>query len=71
MSSASKITLLASVFGSVCIIAFVHWSQQDDRIRLRLGVIHDQERQERKRQNLEDLREQQRLQEHFENTLRR
>lgn len=62
MSSASKGTLTVSVIASLSIIAFVHWAQQDDRRKLRLGVIRDQERQERKRRNAEELREQQRLQ---------
>lgn len=62
MSSASKVTLTVSVIASLSIIAFVHWAQQDDRRKLRLGVIRDQERQERKRRNEEELREQQRLQ---------
>ena len=62
MSSASKVTLTVSVTASLSIIAFVHWAQQDDRRKLRLGVIRDQERQERKRRNEEELREQQRLQ---------
>lgn len=65
MSAASKVTLLGACVSTVGIITFVHWSQQDDRRRLRQGVIKDQERQERKRQNLEDLKEQQRLQEYF------
>lgn len=62
MSSASKVTLTVSVIASLSIIGFVHWAQQDDRRKLRLGVIRDQERQERKRRNEEELREQQRLQ---------
>ena len=62
MSSASKVTLTVSVIASLSIIAFVHWAQQDDRRKLRLGVMRDQERQERKRRNEEELREQQRLQ---------
>ena len=62
MSSASKVTLTVSVIASLSIIAFVHWAQQDDRRKLRLGVIRDQERQERIRRNEEELREQQRLQ---------
>ena len=62
MSSASKVTLTVSVTASLSIIAFVHWAQQDDRRKLRLGVIRDQERQEGKRRNEEELREQQRLQ---------
>ena len=65
MSTASKITLIGACISSVGIIAFVHWSQQDDRRRLRQGVVKDLERQERKRQNLEDLKEQQRLQQYF------
>ena len=67
MSTASKITLLGACVSTLGIITFVHWSQQDDRIRLRQGVIKDQERQERKRKNLEDLKEQQRLTHYFEN----
>jgi len=66
MSTASKVTLVGACISSLGIISFVHWSQQDDRKRLRQGVIKDIERQERKRQNLEELREQQRLQQYFE-----
>lgn len=66
MSTASKVTLVTVCMVSASIISFVHWSQQDDRKRLRLGVIKDQERQEQKRKNLEDLKEQQRLTEYFE-----
>ena len=62
MSSASKITLALAGVTSLSIIGFVHWAQQEDRKKLRLGVIRDQERQERKRQNEEELREQQKLQ---------
>lgn len=66
MSTASKVTLVSVCMISVGIISFVHWSQQDDRRRLRQGVIKDQERQERKRRNLEELREQQKLTEFFQ-----
>ena len=61
MSTTSKIALSLAIAGSTGIIYFVHWSQQNDRKRLRQGVILDKERQERKRLNLEDLKEQQQL----------
>lgn len=61
MSTTSKIALSLAISGSAGIVYFVHWSQQNDRVRLRQGVIYDIQRQERKRLNLDDLKEQQRL----------
>ena len=39
----------------------MHKEQNDERERIHLGVIRDQERQERKRQNQIEFEEQQRL----------
>jgi len=66
MSTISKITLGLSCTITISIVAFVHLAQQDEKKRMRLGVIRDQERQERKRQNAQDLKEQQRLEAYFQ-----
>jgi len=66
MSTVSKITLGLSCTVTISIVAFVHLAQQDEKKRMRLGVIRDQERQERKRQNAQDLKEQQRLEAYFQ-----
>lgn len=61
MSLASKVTLAASCTITSVIVALVHKEQNDERERIHLGVIRDQERQERKRQNQIEFEEQQRL----------
>ena len=65
MSTTSKVTLLAITGAAAYSVYFVHKQQDEERVRLRLGVIRDEERQERKRKNIEELKEQQRLQEYL------
>lgn len=55
MSMLSRLAVVASVVSSAAIILFVHKKQEYDRVRLHQGVIVDQERQERKRMNLQEL----------------
>ena len=61
MSLASKITLAVSCAGTSFVVWLVHKDQENERIRVHQGVIKDQERQERKRQNQLEFEEQQRL----------
>ncbi len=44
----------------------VHAEQEKDRFRLHQGVILDQERQLRKKQNIEEMQEQAKLREYLE-----
>lgn len=57
MSLLSKLSVCASVLVSIGIIALVHNKQEADRVRLHQGVLIDQERQARKRQNLQDMKD--------------
>uniref|UniRef100_A0A1X7UWZ0 Uncharacterized protein n=1 Tax=Amphimedon queenslandica TaxID=400682 RepID=A0A1X7UWZ0_AMPQE len=53
---------LGLAFGfAIGIIIFVHRNQKSDRERMKEGVVRDMERQERKKQNLLLLKEQQEL----------
>ncbi|XP_069811052.1 protein PET117 homolog, mitochondrial [Dendropsophus ebraccatus] len=58
MSTRSKVVLGISVVLSVGIVVGVHVKQNLDRERLRMGVVHDLERQRRKEENLRLLQEQ-------------
>ncbi|KAM4041912.1 protein PET117 homolog, mitochondrial [Anomaloglossus baeobatrachus] len=58
MSTRSKVVLGISVVLSVGTVIGVHVKQNLDRERLRLGVVHDLERQRRKEENLRLLQEQ-------------
>ncbi|XP_075719070.1 protein PET117 homolog, mitochondrial [Rhinoderma darwinii] len=58
MSTRSKVVLGISVILSLGIVVGVHVKQNLDRERLRLGVVHDLERQRRKAENLRLLQEQ-------------
>ena len=49
MSTASKVTLLATTVGSLAIIWSVHSRQVEDRASLHQGIIKDIERQEKKK----------------------
>jgi len=53
MSTTSKVVFGLSCIASSCIIAFVHYQQQDDLIKLHEGVLKDIERQEHRRLQLE------------------
>eukprot|EP00052_Salpingoeca_macrocollata_P032253 m.5225 g.5225 ORF g.5225 m.5225 type:complete len:76 (-) comp3441_c0_seq1:60-287(-) len=61
MSTRAKATLAASCVFTVGMVAFVHWNQQQDRQLLKVGVVKDLERQQKKRERLADLHEQQKL----------
>ena len=61
MSTASKVTLVATVVGTLGIVWSVHKDQVDDRAKLHEGIIRDEERQAKKRENREALIAQQRL----------
>ncbi|XP_051164676.1 protein PET117 homolog, mitochondrial [Leptopilina boulardi] len=53
MSLASKVVLTLSCTGTIGIIAYVHYKQQYEQEQLHVGVIRDQENQERrKRENI-------------------
>ncbi|CAJ0920425.1 unnamed protein product [Ranitomeya imitator] len=58
MSTRSKVVLTISVVLSVGTVLGVHVKQNLERERLRLGVVHDLERQRRKEENLRLLQEQ-------------
>ncbi|XP_008314718.1 protein PET117 homolog, mitochondrial [Cynoglossus semilaevis] len=59
MSTASKVVLGVSVVLSIGAVGTVHLKQNWDRQRLRDGVLRDLERLERKKENLQKLKEQQ------------
>ena len=63
MSTASKVTLGATVVATLGIVWTVHKSQVDDRARLHEGIVRDEERQAKKKENKEALIAQQRLEE--------
>jgi protein PET117 len=65
-SLGSKITLAGAFGFAVTITALVHKMQNSDRQRLRQGVERDLERQERKKRNMEELKDQISLQKHLE-----
>jgi protein PET117 len=67
MSNLSKVVLLAAGGFAVSIILVVHLSQDADRKRLREGVKRDLERQQRKKDNVTELRRQQELTRTLEN----
>ena len=61
MSTASKVTLGATVVATLGIVWTVHKSQVDDRAKLHEGIVRDEERQAKKKENREALIAQQRL----------
>jgi len=62
MSTASKITLLATSVGTLAIIWTVHNRQVEDRAQLHQGIVRDIERQEKKKiENQHKLVQQQEL----------
>ena len=61
MSTASKVTLGATVVATLGIVWTVHKSQVEDRARLHEGIVRDEERQAKKKENREALLAQQRL----------
>ena len=61
MSTASKVTLGATVVATLGIVRTVHKSQVEDRARLHEGIVRDEERQAKKKENREALIAQQRL----------
>ena len=63
MSTASKVTLGATVVATLGIVWTVHKSQVEDRARLHEGIVRDEERQAKKKENKEALIAQQRLEE--------
>ena len=61
MSTASKVTLVATVVATLGIVWTVHKSQVEDRAKLHEGIVRDEERQAKKKENREALIAQQRL----------
>ena len=58
ISRGAKVALGGAFCFASAIIVLVHQMQNADRKRLKEGVIRDLERQERKRRNIEELKEQ-------------
>jgi len=58
MSALAKSVFFASCVGAIGIVAYVHWKQVLDRQYLHEGILRDIERQEKKRENLENLQAQ-------------
>lgn len=56
MSTASKITLAATLTGTVGIVAFVHWAQRAEKAAMHAGVIRDEENQRRKKAEQDERR---------------
>ncbi|XP_076463566.1 protein PET117 homolog, mitochondrial-like [Babylonia areolata] len=61
MSTASKVTLGASITFTIGIITYVHLWQKKERERLRQGVVMDLERQQRRQANIRDQEQQAQL----------
>jgi len=61
MSTASRVTLGATVVATLGIVWTVHKDQVDDRARLHEGIVRDEERLAKKKENREALIAQQRL----------
>ena len=68
MSIFSRAAIVLSGVVSVWIVMKVHEEQENDRLRLHQGVIMDEERQAKKRQNIAELKEQAKLREYLEST---
>eukprot|EP00051_Salpingoeca_urceolata_P029323 m.489569 g.489569 ORF g.489569 m.489569 type:complete len:80 (-) comp26890_c0_seq1:211-450(-) len=66
MSQRSKMTFAASCAATAGIIYAVHWTQAEDRRVLRETVLADMESTKRKKQNMDDLKQQQLLRQHLE-----
>lgn len=58
ISRGAKVALGGAFCFAAAVIFLVHQMQNIDRKRLKEGVIRDLERQEKKRRNIEELKEQ-------------
>lgn len=56
MSAASKLTLAATLTGTVGIVTFVHWAQRSEKTAMHAGVLRDEENQRRKKAEQEERR---------------
>lgn len=61
MSNLSKVVLVAAGGFAVSIILIVHMSQNADRKRMRDGVRKDLERQKKKKNNQDEIKQQKEL----------
>ncbi|KAI8870049.1 hypothetical protein GQ42DRAFT_155673 [Ramicandelaber brevisporus] len=62
MSTKAKATFALTCLAAVGIVGGVHYVQGRDRLKLREGVIRNEERREQRLKNKQELEEQQRLQ---------
>ena len=66
-SLGSKLFLIGSIIVTGGTIYFVHFSQSEDRNRLHQGIVRDLERQQKKKENLQRLQDQQELEKAYRN----
>ncbi|KAF7511045.1 hypothetical protein GJ744_005591 [Endocarpon pusillum] len=65
MSTASRITLLGTIIGTVGIVSFVHWAQTAEKAAMHAGVVRDMEQQRIKRERKADFEMQRQLEEDY------
>ncbi|KKY20923.1 putative cytochrome c oxidase assembly protein [Phaeomoniella chlamydospora] len=65
MSTASKMTLLGTIVGTVGIVTFVHWAQGAEKAAMHAGVVRDMEQQRIKRERQADFEMQRALEEEY------
>ncbi|KAF9692161.1 hypothetical protein EKO04_010133 [Ascochyta lentis] len=65
MSRASQITLATTCATAIGTVAFVHFSQKQDKAAMHAGVIRDYEQQRVKRERQADFEMQKALQEEY------
>ncbi|KAH6878671.1 hypothetical protein J4E91_002457 [Alternaria rosae] len=65
MSRASQITLATTCVTAIGTVAFVHWSQRNDKAAMHMGVIRDFEQQRIKRERQADFEMQRELEQEY------
>ncbi|EME46432.1 hypothetical protein DOTSEDRAFT_61074 [Dothistroma septosporum NZE10] len=65
MSSAAKLTLVATTIGTIGIVLLVHRQQKLDQAAMHAGVIRDMEQQRIKMERRADFEMQRRLEEQY------
>ncbi|KAK5047797.1 hypothetical protein LTR84_006462 [Exophiala bonariae] len=68
MSTASKLTLLATILGTAGIVAFVHYGQTVEKEAMHAGVVRDMEQQRIKRERQADFEMQRQLEIEYKKT---
>ncbi|KAE8146736.1 cytochrome c oxidase assembly protein [Aspergillus avenaceus] len=65
MSRASKLTLAATSLGTVGVIYFVHWAQEQEKANMHKGVERDMEKQRIRHERQAEFELQRRLEEEY------